>query len=561
MRRAKIIGTIGPSSREKKVLAQLIEAGLNVARVNMSHGTYEDHEKTIKTIRQVSKELNKEVAILLDLQGPKIRVDKLEKNLELKEKEIWYIGHSPSADDYKKFDSKIIPTTYKGLVEDAKGGGRVLFDDGLLEALAKGTEGNFLKIEVVVGGELKSNKGINLPDCEVSAPSLTEKDEQDLYFGLKNDVDFVALSFVRTRECIKRVKLILHKLKKNLPIVAKIERPEAVENIDSIIEISDVIMIARGDMAVEMGSQIVPSVQKEIITKCNSTGVPVITATQMLESMMQNARPTRAEASDVANAIWDGTDVVMLSGETAAGKYPVEAVSMMNQIVLEAEKRPRERPLIRNMNLQSVSSSIQVAASMISEKVGASWIISVTQSGSSCQKMSRFRPKKPVLGVTNSVSVMRRMCLYWGITPYFFSDQNKEIENLEYKMLDLIVEQNLVKRGQKVVITRGDGKFFSRGSSNTVRVETIVDNESMASKGGGELEQAVFDKGKILLDLDLCASCQNCVSICPHNIWEISKTENKKTLINKEKAKHCEFDMECVQLCPTGAIEIFPSSF
>jgi len=560
MRKAKIIATIGPASRDEKIIQTLIEKGINVARINMSHGTHEDHLTTMKTIRRVSEKVKKEIAILLDLQGPKIRVDKLKENLLLKEGESWIIGHGFSDKELKEFNQKVIPTTYESLSQDATVGGRVLFDDGLLEAVAVEKIGRHLKVEVKIGGELKSNKGINLPDSDVSAPSLTEKDEEDLYFGLKNNVDFIALSFVRTKECIKRVRLILHRLKMNVPIIAKIERPEAVKNIDEIIEVSDVIMIARGDMAVEIGSHLVPSVQKEIIAKCNVKGVPVVTATQMLESMIQNARPTRAEASDVANAVWDGSDAVMLSGETAAGKYPVEAVAMMDKIISEAEKKPKERPLIRNMDLYSVSASIQVAASMIAEKIGASWIISVTQSGNSCLKMSRFRPKKPVLGVTNSVSVMRRMCLYWGITPYFFDDQNKEIETLEYKMLDHIVAHKLVKRGEKVVINRGDGKFFSRGSSNTIRVETIVEDKSTVTTGDGEIAEATFKGGKILHDLDLCASCQNCVTICPHDIWEISPDEEKKTILNKKNAKQCELDMECVQLCPTGAIEIFPEN-
>ena len=524
----------------------------------MSHGTHDDHLQTINNIRSVSKKINQEIAVLLDLQGPKIRVDKLKSNLNLEKDELWVIGKSLPDELNSEFADKFIPTTYEKLVDDAKLGGRVLFDDGLLEAKAVDRVEGLLKIKVITGGVLKSNKGINLPDSNISAPSLTEKDEQDLYFGLKNNVDYVALSFVRTKDCIKKVKLILHKLKINTPIIAKVERPEAIDNIDEIIEISDVIMIARGDMAVEIGSQLVPGVQKDIIKKCNVKGVPVITATQMLESMIQNSRPTRAEASDVANAIWDGTDAVMLSGETAAGEYPVASVKMMDEIILEAEKSPLERPLIRNMNLNSVSASIQVAASMIAEKVDASWIISVTQSGGSCLKMSRFRPKKPVLGVTNSTSVMRKMCLYWGITPYLFDQDNPDMENLEYEMLRLIVEHKLVKRGEKVVINRGDGKFFSRESSNTIRVETVVDNDRIASNiGGGELAEANTGKGKILLDLDLCASCQNCVSVCPHNIWEVSPLSSKKTLLNEENAKQCEMDMECVQICPTGAIEIF----
>lgn len=557
MRRAKIIGTLGPNSSDVESICALIESGLNVARVNMSHGTYEHHEQTISNIRKASKKCGKEVGILLDLQGPKIRVDKLNSPLKLGKGEKWFIGASSNKAGAKKAGDKFIPTVYEKLVDDVENGCSVLFDDGLIEAQVTNKADGLLEVEIKVGGELKSNKGINLPDAQISAPSFTDKDREDLFFGLKNKVDFVALSFVRRRSCVDEVKYLLHKMKIEIPIVAKIEKPEAIKNIRGIIKAADMIMIARGDMAVEVGNHLVPRIQKKIIDLCNTQGVPVITATQMLESMIGNPRPTRAEASDVANAIWDGSDAVMLSGETAVGAYPAEAVKMMDSIISEAEQNPKERPLLRHMDLKSLSASLQVAASLMAEKTHAKWIISVTNKGNSCLKMSRFRPKTPVLGVTESLGTVRRLCLYWGVQPYLFKSSENDEKGLEYQMIDFIRKQNLVERGDKIVITTGDGRVFSRGTSNTVRIEQITDLYHPETESqGSQIDSAEFKTGRILLDQEVCASCQNCVTACPYDIWEVTKDENQTTVINQENASKCAFDMECVESCPTGAIEI-----
>jgi pyruvate kinase len=376
-------------------------------------------------------------------------------------------------------------------------------------------------------------------------------------FGLSHGIDYVALSFVRKKEDILEVKALLHKLKVTTPIISKIEKPEAIKNVLDIIKVSDGIMIARGDMGVELGNHLVPPVQKKIIGLCNDHGKPVITATQMLESMVTNSRPTRAEASDVANAIWDGTDVVMLSAETASGKHPIEVVKTMHSIILEAERLPKERPLLRHMDLSSVTSSIQVAASLIAEKTSAKWIVSLTQSGKSCLYMSRFRPKTRVLGVTHSVEIVRRMCLYWGISPYYVEQGDHNIENMEKYVLDKIKRDDLIHNGDKVVITHGDGKIFRQHSSHSIRVEIIQQMEA-PSHGEGGLEEVKTEHGTILLESHLCASCQNCVSICPHDIWAVTPDKNQLTYINKEKASLCSFDMACVENCPTGAIEIIP---
>lgn len=557
-RRAKIIATLGPSSNTIEQIEKLIQTGINVARINMSHGTHEGHAKVISNIRQASKNTGYEIAVLCDLQGPKIRVDKLEENIILKAGETWVIGASTVIDNYPQYKNNFIPTVYKNLVKDAHADATILFDDGLMEAKAIEKEGDVLKIKIIIGGTLKSNKGINLPDVDISAPSFTEKDKEDLIFGLKQNVDYVALSFVRKAEDILEVKYLLHKLKKNVPIISKIEKPEAVDNIKEIIKVTDCIMIARGDMGVEVGNHLVPGIQKDIIELCNDSGVPVITATQMLESMTTNSRPTRAEANDVANAIWDGTDAVMLSGETASGDYPVEAVEMMSDIILEAEKKPKVRPLLRNTDLGSVSAALQVAASIVAEKTHAKWILSVTQSGNSCLKMSRFRSEIRTLGITNSLGVMRKMCLYWGVTPFFFKGDEDNLDNMHHQMMDKLKEKKMVHNGDKIVITHGDGKYFKEGTSNSIKVEIIKDipREDLENKSSSKFQEVEIDNGRILLDTTLCVSCQNCVNICPHEIWAVSDDKNKNTIINATRANECSKDMQCVDSCPAGAIEI-----
>lgn len=560
IRRAKIIATIGPSSNTIEMLEKMIKAGMNAARVNMSHGTYDAHVQSIKNIRLASKNVGKEVAILLDLQGPKIRVDKLPEPLELKDGEVWVIGPSHVKDQYPEYSKNFIPTIYKNLVKDAHVGARILFDDGLLEAEAIEKDREVLKIKVKVGGILKSNKGINLPFVKVSAPSFTEKDREDLLFGLKQGVDYVALSFVRTAEDVMEVKTLLHQMKIQVPIVSKIEKPEALDNMESIVQVSDMIMIARGDMGVEVGNHLVPAIQKNMIRICNELGKPIITATQMLESMITNSRPTRAEASDVANAIWDGTDVVMLSGETASGKYPIEAIQIMGQIIEEAEKKPTERPLLRNMNITSVTATVQVSASIAAEKLHARWIVSITEGGNSCLKMTRFRPKTHVLGVTNSLNVIRKMSLYWGISPYYFNiHENSDLTKLEELMIDKLKKENLLQIGDKVVVTVGDGKFFRQGTTNSVRIETIKDvPRALKNTDQDSIQEVSFDQGKLLLDTSICASCQACITVCPFDIWTTSIEDNHETRINGLNVHRCTLDMACVEACPTGAIEIIP---
>lgn len=560
IRRAKIIATIGPSSNTVEMLEKMILAGMNAARINMSHGTYEGHEQSIKNVRIASQNVGREVAILLDLQGPKIRVDKLPEPLQLNDGDVWVIGPSHVKDQYPEYANCFIPTIYKNLVKDAHVGARILFDDGLLEAEAIEKDREVLKIKVKVGGLLKSNKGINLPYVKVSAPAFTEKDKEDLLFGLKQGIDYVALSFVRTAEDVLQVKSLLHQMKVQVPIVSKVEKPEALDNMESIVQVSDAIMIARGDMGVEVGNHLVPAIQKQMIKTCNALGKPIITATQMLESMITNSRPTRAEASDVANAIWDGTDCVMLSGETASGKYPIDAIQIMGQIIEEAEKKPTERPMLRHMEITSVTASVQVAASIIAEKLKARWVISITEGGNSCLKMTRFRPKTPVLGVTSSLNVVRKMCLYWGITPYYYNIyENADLTKLGGVILERMKRENLLQLGDKVVMTVGDGKFFQQGTTNSIHVETIKDlPKALKNTDQDSIQEVSSDRGKFLLDTSICASCQACINVCPFDIWTSSIENNNETRINAATVHRCVFDMACVEACPTGAIEIIP---
>ena len=561
LRQAKIIATIGPSSNTIEMLEKMILAGMNAARVNMSHGTYEAHEQSIKNIRQASKNVGKEIAILLDLQGPKIRVDKLPEPLTLNDGEVWVIGPTHVKDQYPEYANNFIPTIYKNLVKDAHVGAKILFDDGLIVADAIEKDREILKIKVSIGGLLKSNKGINLPYVNVSAPSFTDKDREDLLFGLKQGIDYVALSFVRTAEDVLAVKSLLHSMKIQVPIVSKIEKPEALDNMESIVQVSDAIMIARGDMGVEVGNHLVPAIQKKMIKLCNEVGKPIITATQMLESMITNSAPTRAEASDVANAIWDGTDCVMLSGETASGKYPLEAITIMGQIIVEAEKAPRERPFLRHMDISSVTASIQVAAAIVAEKNKARWIISITEGGNSCLKMTRFRPQTAVLGVTNSLNVIRKMSLYWGIYPYYFNiHENSDLSKLGDMMIEELKEKKLLSLGEKVVITVGDGHFFRQGTTNSIRVEIIKDvPKAIKNTDQDSIQEVSFDKGKILLDTGVCASCQACITVCPYEIWTNKLEKNHDTRVDPSKVNLCQMDMQCVEACPTGAIEIIPN--
>lgn len=467
--KTKIIATIGPASNTREILEQLILAGMNVARLNFSHGSYEQHGDVIKMIRSLSRELNRPVGILLDLQGPKVRTGKLANGepVELKKNADFKITSLKVAGS-----SEIVSTTYKHLPADVQPGDKILMDDGLIELRVIESSADTVACKIKTGGLLKENKGINLPGVQVSAPSLTAKDKKDLRFGIQNQVDYVALSFVRQAADLQDIKKIIKRMGSDIPVVAKIEKPEAVDNFDEILAETDAVMVARGDLGVEMRHEKVPTIQKMIIQKAIAANKPVITATQMLESMHANPIPTRAEASDVANAIMDGTDAVMLSGETASGQYPLEAVKMMNKIAAEIERSQFLRYNLvhakdpENMITQVVAQS---AVDIVS-RVSARAIMAFSVSGATSKYISKHRPSKTVYAFTPLLSVYNRLSLVWGIVPIRISkiqDTIKIMRAAEH----LLVSKGVIKQDDLVVIITG--LALKSGSTNMLKVHRV----------------------------------------------------------------------------------------
>ena len=465
----KIIATIGPASNNRETLEKLIRAGVNMVRLNFSHGSYEQHGDVIKLIRSLSRSMNQPVGILLDLQGPKVRTGKLENGtpVELQKDSLFQITTQDVLGNRDR-----VATTYKDLPGDVKVGDKILIDDGLIELKVAESSADTVTCKVRIGGILKEKKGINLPGVQVSAPSLTEKDKKDLRFGIQNEVDYVALSFVRRAEDLQDIKSIIARMGSDIPVVAKIEKPEAVDNIDAILETTDAVMVARGDLGVEMQYEKVPTIQKMIIQKAIAANKPVITATQMLESMHQNPIPTRAEASDVANAIMDGTDAVMLSGETASGRYPVESVKMMSKIAAQVEGSQFLRTNIMHKKdpehivTQAVAQS---AVQMLSE-VDAKAIIAFSVSGSTSKYISKHRPSRRVYAFTPHVKVYNRLSMVWGIAPTLVS----KIQNTQ-KLMDaaehLLVDKGVLKADDLVVIIIG--LALKTGSTNMIKIHQV----------------------------------------------------------------------------------------
>ncbi len=469
--RAKIICTIGPSSSNYDTIIKMIEAGMDVARLNFSHGSHEGHLQVMEAIRKASKATGKDITLLQDLQGPKIRVGTFRDGAT-----ILKVGgrFTITARDIEGTD-EIVSTTYKSLPKDVKSGDLILLDDGLLKL--KVLDNNVMDVlcEVVYGGTLKNNKGINLPGVNVSAPSLTEKDTEDLFFGLSQDIDYVALSFVRKPEDILNIKEIIRSRGKETPVIAKIEKPEAMNCIEQIISITDGIMVARGDLGVEMKTEEVPPIQKRLIAMCNKAGVPVITATQMLDSMINNPRPTRAEASDVANAILDGTDAVMLSAETASGKFPVETIAVMKQIVKLIEREmPVDYARRRRTSGETriLQDGVSIAACSLAEMLEADAIVCITLTGAISKLVAKYRPQKPIIAVTHSAQVLRELNLIWGVRGVILPDMKSDIDDSIIKIKKALVQKQLLNSGQKIVITSGL-PFGGRGATNSLRVEIL----------------------------------------------------------------------------------------
>jgi len=469
----KIVCTIGPSSQEVDRLVELIQAGMDVARLNFSHGSHEEHLGVIRNMREASKQTGEAITALQDLSGPKIRTGVVQNHsVELKEGQRFIF----TIDDIVG-DSTRVSTTYHALPKDVRKGDTILVDDGKIKMTVIGATTRDVQCEVLNGGVLKDKKGMNLPGVKVSASSLTEKDLEDLKFGLANDVDYVALSFVRKAEDIKNLReVIIREGKKGIkiPIIAKIEKPQAVENIDAIIAESDGIMVARGDLGVELPPEEVPLVQKMIVRKCNEAGKPVIIATQMLESMIENPRPTRAEANDVANAVLDGADAVMLSAETSVGRYPVEAVTTMDKIIRKAETVRHDRLDDREEGIRYADrfDAIARAAAVLAKQLNATAIVPLTHSGSTAIRISKYRPTAPILAITERERILRRLNLVWGvralIVPGFESDADTAFQRIQ----DELLKQGYVQKGDYVVFTAGI-PLMSKGTTNTIKVERI----------------------------------------------------------------------------------------
>jgi pyruvate kinase len=473
VRRTKIVATLGPASESEEMLTALMEAGADVFRLNFSHGDHPSKAALIHRIRDISRKRRKAVAILGDLQGPKIRTGLMKGgSMELVAgKEVTITTRDITG------EGDLIPTTYEELPRDVKRGDRILLDDGLLELEVVSSEGTDVRCRVKVGGFLKNRKGINLPGVDVSIPALTEKDRQDLRFCLEHDLDYVALSFVRHAQDVIALREILFEEKASIRIIAKIEMPQAVDDFDDILEASDGIMVARGDLGVEMSPEKVPLIQKKIIRKCNEAGKPVITATQMLESMIDHPRPTRAETSDVANAILDGTDAVMLSAETASGSYPVEAVSLMVRVAGDVEREPilQEKLLHRIPELRggyrSLPEAIGQAAVRVADNVGAAAILAFTQTGSTAALVAKYRPPIPIYAVTPSQSVRRRMVLYAGVHSIrvdICGDTESQIRSVE----EAVIEAGVLQRGDIVIITMGS-PVSAPGTTNLLKVHRL----------------------------------------------------------------------------------------
>lgn len=471
MRKTKIICTLGPAVDDEELLKGLIQKGMNVARMNFSHGSHEEHQGRLDRVRKVIKELNKNVAILLDTKGPEIRTGKFEtKEVILEEGQAFILVNDEIIGDKTR-----CTISYKNLYQDVKKGTSILMNDGLIELKVEQIKGKDIYCTVMNGGVLGNNKNMNVPNAEVMLPALTERDIADLQFAVKNNYDFIAASFIRKAADVLEIKKVLEKAgDSDIKVIAKIENRQGVDNIDEIIKVADGIMVARGDLGQEIPFEEVPVVQKMIINKCNLAGKPAITATQMLDSMIRNPRPTRAEASDVANAIFDGTSAIMLSGETANGKYPVEAVETMARIAKKAENSIEYWKRYHGSNFQlqpSITNAISHATCTTAMDLHASAIVTVTESGHTARMISRFRPACPIIATTSNPKVQRQMALVWGVSAYLV-DNAKSSDDLFDMSVKIAEESGIAKTGDLFVITGGSPIGVS-GTTNLLKVHVV----------------------------------------------------------------------------------------
>ena len=481
MRKTKIVCTIGPASESEEMLEKLMNAGMNVARLNFSHGSHEEHKARIDTIRKVAKRLNKTIGLLLDTKGPEIRTHNMKDGLIVLEKGKEVIVSMNEVEGTpEKFS-----VTYENLINDVNIGSYILLDDGLVELQVKeiNKDKGEVKCDILNTGELKNKKGVNLPGVKVNLPGITDKDADDIRFGIKKNVDFIAASFVRRPSDVLDIRQILEEEKAEITIFPKIENQEGIDNIEEILEVSDGLMVARGDMGVEIPPESVPMVQKDLIRKCNKLGKPVITATQMLDSMQRNPRATRAEASDVANAIYDGTDAVMLSGETAAGQYPEEAVKTMRNIAVSAEAAQDYKKLLSDRTKlveTSLVNAIGVSVAHTALNLNVKAIVAATESGSTARTISKYRPHSDIIAVTPSEKTARQCAIVWGVNPVV-KEGRKTTDALLNNAVATAVETGRVSNGDLIIITAGV-PTGEKGTTNMMKIHLVGDE---IAKGQG----------------------------------------------------------------------------
>lgn len=486
MRKTKIVATIGPASESVEMLKNLMTAGLNVARLNFSHGNHEEHGQRINNIRQAAEETGSNVGILLDTKGPEIRTGVLKAEpIELIEGEQLIITTEQIEGDQQK-----ISVTYEKLTEDIEIGSKILIDDGLIEVEVEKIHGKEIITRILNGGQLKNRKGVNVPGVSIKLPGITKKDAEDILFGIGQGIDYIAASFVRKANDILEIRKILEEQGQgDIQIIAKLENQEGVTNIAEILEVADGIMVARGDLGVEVPAEDVPLMQKMMIKKCNEKGKPVITATQMLDSMQRNPRPTRAEVGDVANAIFDGTDAVMLSGETAAGKYPLESVKTMAKIAERTESALQYKQISQQNYMErqkTITDVISLAVANAVLDLNAAAILTPTESGYTARMISKYRPSAPIIAVTPHERIMRKLALIWGVYPLQAKTADSTDEMLEVSV-DVAVQSEVIKHGDLVVITAGV-PVREPGTTNMLKIHIVGD---IVAKGQGIGNKAI----------------------------------------------------------------------
>ncbi|MBO8158892.1 pyruvate kinase [Thermosyntropha sp.] len=495
MRKTKIICTIGPASEKMEILEQMFAAGMNIARLNFSHGTYEEHQRRIDNLRRLTEGKKEPLAIMLDTRGPEIRTGKLEKGkVKLESGQRFILTTRDIIGNQNE-----VHVNYPHLPEEVEKGTLILLSDGLITLMVEDIKGTEIICQVVDGGELGEKKGVNIPGVSINLPFISEKDREDILFGIKNNVDYIAASFVRTADDVLQIRRILESKSADIDIIAKIESQEAVNNLDDIIRVADGIMVARGDLGVEIPAEEVPLVQKRIVEKCNQAGKMVIIATQMLESMINNPRPTRAEVSDVANAIFEGADAVMLSGETAAGKYPVIVVETMAKIAKKAEEDLPYEDILRKKGLnrtKSVTDAISYATCATASNLDASAIITATRSGHTAKIAAKYRPQAPIIAATPDMQTFNKLALVWGVYPVLINETEGS-DALFQESISRALEYGYVKHGDLVVLTAG-AKTSVSGGTNLLKVhivgEILLEGMGIGETVNGKVKIVVYPK-------------------------------------------------------------------